>query len=45
LRGKVGAELVGNADHIWVANAIPGVTDGLVGRKYLRDRGDGEIVE
>jgi hypothetical protein len=41
----VGTELVGGADHIWVGNAVPGVTDGLVGRKFLKNREDGEMVE
>jgi len=40
--GGVGKELCSPAYHIWMENAIPGVTDILPGVKYLRNRTDGK---
>jgi hypothetical protein len=45
LTSQVGTELVGDADHIWMANGVPGVTDALVGKKFLGNREDGEVSE
>jgi hypothetical protein len=44
LTSRVGTELVGGAGHIWMENAVPGVTDGLDGKKFLKNREDGEMV-
>jgi hypothetical protein len=43
MKGDVGTELVGGASHIWMENAVPGVTDGMAGRKYRGNREDGEM--
>ena len=40
--GGVGKELVYPKYHLYWENAIPGVTDGFEGRKYLQNRSDGE---
>ncbi|KAF2736182.1 hypothetical protein EJ04DRAFT_463621 [Polyplosphaeria fusca] len=39
--GGVGFELCYPKYHIFTENAIPGVTDGFPGPKYLRDKSDG----
>jgi len=36
--GGLGTELCKADSHIWMENAIPGVTDKLEGRKYQQNR-------
>jgi len=40
-----GKELTQAKDHIWVGNAVPGLTDSMVGKKYMGGRKDGEGFE
>lgn len=40
--GGVGKELCYATFHLFLENAIPGVTDDLPGTKYLKERADGK---
>lgn len=43
--GGYGSELAYTERHIWVENAVPGVTDRLPGKKWLTDESGGQAFE
>ncbi|KAJ9662387.1 hypothetical protein H2201_006095 [Coniosporium apollinis] len=45
LRGEWGRALCETRRHLWLENAVKGVTDGMKGRKYLTDESGGEGFE
>lgn len=45
LRGEWGKALCETRRHLWLENAVKGVTDGLKGRKYLTDESGEEVFE
>ncbi|EEP79812.1 predicted protein [Uncinocarpus reesii 1704] len=43
--GGLGMEICKTQRHIWIENAIPGITDGMEGRKWLQEPPEGKPFE